>query len=303
MYIAPIAKIAVASGVCIHQYADDTQLYIKFTANEGGSKTLVVLENCTDAISDWMLHNGLALNPPKSEVIEFGKAQALHKSNIQDFNVAGNVIAVSDQIKSLGVVLDKRLSFNAQVNRTCKTIPYHARSFRHIRNSLLDILARTVASWIISRLEYCNSLLVGTAQTNVIKLQRAQNSIACIVTGTSRFDHIQPVLKELHWLPVDCRIKFEVAMLVYKIRQTDRPAHLSDFIHERAAERASRSSNMHHMELPRRKLETGKRAFSYAAPTIWNNLPQKICQTDLASVSLSSFKKQLKTHFFSIAYS
>ena len=88
----------------------------------------------------------------------------------QDFNVAGSVIAVSDQIKSLGVVLDKRLSFDVQMDRTCKAIQYHARSFRHIRNSLSDILARTVASSIVSRLDYCNTLLVGTAQTNIIKL-------------------------------------------------------------------------------------------------------------------------------------
>ena len=172
-------------------------------------------------------------------MIEFGTEQALHKSKIQDFNVAGSVIAVSDQIKSLGVVLDKRLSFDAQVDRTCKAIQYHVRSFRHIRNSLPDILARTVASSIVSRLDYCNSLLVGMAQKNAIKLQRAQNSIARIVTGTSRFDHIQPELKELHWLPVDCRIKFKVAMLVYKIREARRPAYLSDFIHEMAVERAS----------------------------------------------------------------
>ena len=88
---------------------------------EGGSKTLVVLKNCTDAVSDWMLRNGLALNPSKSEVIEFDTAQALHKSNIQNFIVAGSVIAASDLIKSLGVLLDKRLSFDAQVDRTCHT--------------------------------------------------------------------------------------------------------------------------------------------------------------------------------------
>ena len=59
---------------------------------------------------------------------------------------------------------------------------------------------------------------------------------------------------------------------------------------------------MHYMEVPRRKLETGKRAFSYAAPLAWNNLPHTVRQIDPASVSLLSFKKQLKTHFFSIAY-
>ena len=84
---------------------------------------MVVLKNCTDAISDWMLHNGLSLNPSQSEVIEFGTAQTLHKSNIQDFNVAGSVIAVSDQIKSLGVILDKRLSFDTQQNMQGHTVP------------------------------------------------------------------------------------------------------------------------------------------------------------------------------------
>ena len=83
-----------------------------------------MLKNCTDAISDWMLHNGLALNPSKSEVVEFLTAQALHKSKIQYFNVAGSIIAVSDQIKSLGVLLDKRLSFDAQVKEHAR--PYSA---------------------------------------------------------------------------------------------------------------------------------------------------------------------------------
>ena len=140
------------------------------------------------------------------------------------------------------------------------------------------------------------------SQTNVTKLQRAQNSIARVVTGTNRFDHIQPVLKELHWLPVDCRIKFKLGTLVYKVHQTSRPVYLSDLIHEKVDKHASRSSNMHYMEVPRRKLETGKPAFSYAAPTAWNNLPHTVRQIDPASVRLSSFKKQLKTHFFSIAY-
>ena len=198
------------------------------------------------------------------------------------------------------MVLDKRLSFDVQVDRTCRAIQYHTRSFRHIRKSLPDSLARTVASSIISRWDYCNSLLVGTTQANVNKLQRAQNSVARVVTGINRFDHIQPVLKELHWLPIDCRIKFKVATLVYKIRQTRRPAYICDLIREKTDERVSRSSNMHYMEVPRRKLETGKRAFSYAAPTIWNNLPQTVRCIDPASVSLLSFKKQLKTHFLAL---
>ena len=157
-----------------------------------------------------MLHNGLALNPSKSEVIVFGTAQSLALSDIKSVEIAGIDIAVSEKIKSLGVTLDKRLTFDTQVGNICKAVHYHARSLRHIRNSLPNSLAQTVASSIVSRLDYCNSLLTATSQKNIARLQRAQNTVARAVTRTAKFDHISPVLKKLHWLPVESRINFKI---------------------------------------------------------------------------------------------
>jgi len=70
------------------------------------------------------------------------------------------------------------------------------------------VAARTVATaFISSRLDYCNALLCGLPNTLLCKLQSVQNATARLITGTRRCDHITPVLRELHWLPIRERVK------------------------------------------------------------------------------------------------
>ena len=74
-----------------------------------------------------MRHIGLALNPDKSEAIMFGTRRAIASFKIKSVAVAGSAITISDKVKSLGVTLDKCLTFDSQVKATCKSIYYHAR--------------------------------------------------------------------------------------------------------------------------------------------------------------------------------
>src|SRR6478609_7419174 len=86
------------------------------------------------------------------------------------------------------------------------------KAFRHIRTVLDRSMANTIACSIVtSRLDYCNSLLYGTLAANIAKLQRVQNTLARIVTGAKRKDHITPVLHNLHWLPVKKRVQYKRA--------------------------------------------------------------------------------------------
>ena len=66
-----------------------------------------------------------------------------------------------------------------------------------------------VHAFISSCLEYCNSLLYGVGDGLLKKLQAVQNAAARVVMGTNKFDHITPVLRDLHWLPVRQRIKYK----------------------------------------------------------------------------------------------
>ena len=61
-----------------------------------------------------------------------------------------------------------------------------------------DLLKIVSPSIVSSRLDYCNSLLSGTTKSNIGRLQRVQNTLARLVNGTKKFDHIKPVLSDLH---------------------------------------------------------------------------------------------------------
>jgi len=71
-----------------------------------------------------------------------------------------------------------------------------------------------------TRLDYCSVILHGTSKSNIQKLQRAQNSIARIVIGTRRSEHITPVLARLHWLKIAELIEYKVALLTFKALTT-----------------------------------------------------------------------------------
>jgi len=80
----------------------------------------------------------------------------------------------------------------------------------------IDAAKLLVQAFITSRLDYCNPLLSGITESLYRRLQSVQNAAAWLTTGTGGCDRITPVLKELHWLPVRQRVKFKLAVLVYK---------------------------------------------------------------------------------------
>jgi len=94
-------------------------------------------------------------------------------------------------------------------------------------------VALTKASTIIiiimvgARLHYCNAILHGMSKCNIQKPQRAHNSIARIVTGTRRSEHITPLPARLHWLKIAERIEYKVAVLTFRSLTTGKPG-LSD---------------------------------------------------------------------------
>ena len=129
---------------------------------------------------------------------------------------------------------------------------YHIRSLRHIRAAMLKDTACTVASAIVgSRLDYCNAILVGISETNLNKLQCVQNTLARVVTGTRRRDHISPVLADLHWLPIHARITYKIATLVFKIREVKQPMYLVELIEDYKPVRELRSTSRLLLKEPR----------------------------------------------------
>ena len=121
--------------------------------------------------------------------------------DVSSLQVSDAAIQPSPTIKTLGVTLDRLLTFDQHVANVCKAGYFHIRALRHVGQSLPDDVARIVACSIVnSRLDYCN-LFIGMTGRNFKKLQRVQNTLARVVLHAGKFEHITPALIQLHWLP------------------------------------------------------------------------------------------------------
>jgi hypothetical protein len=298
IYTSSLAHIAASHSVSQRQYADDTQLYVELSS-QSHSADLSHLETCLFSLNAWFCHNGLSLNPDKSEVVLFGTRQRLRNlQQASSVNIAGSSISAADSTKILGVTLDQHLTMNKHVNEVCRAAYYHIRSLRQVRRSIPTDVANAIAcSLVSSRLDYANATLYGTSQSHITKLQRIQNAAARVVLN-SRQSHTTPsALQQLHWLPVSYRINYKIAKLTFKIKSTQTPQYLSCLINQYATARPLRSTDLHLLAVPRNKLNFGARAFRVASPTVWNQLPLNI----RTCTSPAAFNRLLKTFYYNSA--
>jgi len=298
-YVSPMADVIQQFGVQFHQYADDTQLYFAVKSSSD-TENLANMEQCSSSLQDWFINNGMMLNPDKSEVLLIGsKTQLRSFADNFSLRIANSSIAGCSAMKSLGVTIDDKLTFNQHVNSVVKACNYHIHALRHIRPCLDRNTANMIACSIVgSRLDYCNSLLYGTSQTNISKLQRVQNTLARIVVGSARRDHITPVLRDLHWLPVASRIEYKVALLTFKVRLTHQPEYLLSTVQDYTPTRNLCSASQNLLSSRRTHTAIAQQSLNYASSHVWNNLSSRVKNC----TELETFKRHLKTELFLKSY-
>jgi len=139
-------------------------------------------------------------------------------------NILSHSITPSDTIRNLDVTFDNGFNFRKHVSLTCPSCFYNIRELRRIRRYISLSVAKTIATALItSRLDYsfCN-----IASRDIIKLQCVQNCLAKDLTRPPRFSHPVPLLKSLHWLPVQSRIIFKLCTIAYQTLSSGEPLHL-----------------------------------------------------------------------------
>ena len=301
IYTTPLADIIKHHNLSYHFYADDTQLYITFDPKSKSSlqESIASIEKCAMDIKIWMSQKMLKLNDDKTEVLYITSPYFKKSLSTPNLNIDQSRITATTSARNIGVIFDDCVQLKEHIKSVCRASHFHLRNIGSIRCYLTpEMCAALVHSLISSKLDYCNSLLIELPASQINRLQRIQNSAARIVSRLPSHEHITPVLKNLHWLPVQQRIKFKVVLFVFKCFNGLAPPYLSELIavKENLCTCTLRSDG----GLLERKTSNkfGDRAFSVCGPVLWNQLPPYMKKIK----SLVRFKKELKTHLFNEAF-
>lgn len=257
------------------------------------------LQTCINDLMSWNRINMLKSNPDKTEIIHF-TSRFWSPNPILNLKVGTYEIVPAKEARDLGFILDSNLTLKPHINKVCSSASKSIRDIGKIRKYLSpNHTERLVHAFISSKLDYCNSLLFGLPSSDICKLQRIQNTAARLVSRTKKFNHITPILKRLHWLPVKQRIIFKILMTTHKSLHGNAPGYISELLHRRNTVRSLRSSTENNLLIPKTNTKSyGDRTFTAAAPKLWNDLPNELKNT----LSFTDFKAHLKTHLFKDAY-
>ena len=132
----------------------------------------------------------------------------------------------------------------------------------------------------MSRIDYCNSLLLGAAKYNLDKLQQLQNMACRVIHRRRKYDSIPYQIMELHWLKVNERVVFKVATLMYKCMDGIAPEYLVQLV---CKEHHHTLWSTNERKLPvsiNRLSQVHNSLFSAMGPRVWNSLPTKLRQID-----------------------
>ena len=240
------------------------------------------------------------MNNEKTEIIVYGTSKQLKKVNIQSISVGGAQVNRVDSVRDLGVWMESNLSLDLHIRKKCQTAHHQLRNLSNIRNHLSNKSAEIlVHELVLSHLDFCNGLFVDIPTYQLKRLQRIQNRSARIVTRTPYDRPILPVLKSLHWLPVQARIMFKIIVTVYKCLNGTSPDYLRSMLIAEQPSYSLRSTQGIMLKIPRMRTKLAERSFAFNGPKLWNALPAHMKDIQEEAV----FRRQLKTFLFRQFYS
>ena len=303
MYIKPLSAIIDSHSIIHHSFADDLQLQMSAPPDRI-SELLHSMQSCISDVKAWATANMLKLNDSKTELMLVTSKRSKHLHNLPTSITIGNAqIPFKQSVKKLGFTLDCHLTMNAYVSNIARTCYFELRRLAYIRRFLTSTATATlVSAFVLSRIDYCNSLLFGSTHDVTSHLQRIQNYADRVILHLPMSSSITIHLESLHWLPVKVRSTYKIACLCYHCLSSTAPSYVTDMLHKKPLHTRNTRSSSYTMPLLNRpahsKATLGDRSFSFASSSVWNYIPNDVRCTP----SLSSFMSRLKTYLFRSVY-
>ena len=220
-----------------------------------------------------MTANYLKFNNDKSECMPVVPRSAAHLLEELTISIGEVRVSAVNNVRNLGAYLDSHLDMSHKVAillKSCYFHMYHIGQIRKFRPR--KTIERAVNAMITSRIDYCNALLYGTSGKSLAKLRLLQNIAAKRTVGGLKYEHVTPILRESHWLPVESRIHFKIMVSVHRAVNDTGPVYLQELVNMYRPGRSLRSQCDKLLTRPRTRSRAGDATFVSAAADLWNTL-------------------------------
>ena len=216
MYIKPLSVIIDSHSIIHHSFADDLQLQMSALPDRI-SELLDSIQSCISDVEALATVYMLKLNDYKTELMLVTSKRTKHLHNLRTSITIGNAqIPFKQSVKTLGLTLDCHLTMNAHVSNIAQTCYFELHCLASILRFLTSTATATfVSAFVLSRIDYCNSLMFGSTHDVTSHLQRIQNYAARVILRFPKASNTTTHLKSLHWHPVKVRSTYKIACLCY----------------------------------------------------------------------------------------
>ena len=163
----------------------------------------------------------------------FGTNHQLRKMDSVSTRIAiGNTNVLSvDHVCNLGFLMDNTLKNQFHINKLTSSTFNQLMNIRKILSKLdHDTTKNIIQALVMSKLDYCNSLLLGLADYQLNKIQQIQNMACRIVCNLHKFHHVTSSMQDLHWLKIPYLIQFKIACTMFKCINGQAPKYLTDLV-------------------------------------------------------------------------
>lgn len=289
IYISQITQMLEYTRV--HQYADDTQIYLSFPKQDLIQTKANVQEDISK-FSKAARDHCLLLNPQKSQMMVFGpKTQTNDVKENLLIQIDGIALEYVNKAKNLGLTIDSNFRFEEHVSKLLQK-SYAMLKLIYRNRTYLSKKTKTILceSLVLSSFNYCDAVYGPCLTMNYQrKIQKVQNSCLRLIFGIRRRNRISYKLNELNWLNMYNRRLHHAACLFQCIIKRKCPIYLHQKIRFR--------TDVHHLNTrfrgrltpPIHKTEMFKRSFQYQIAYVYNGIND--C---LKIVSIQMFKKKYK---------
>lgn len=291
-----VNNITDGIGTTCHLYADDLQLYTHFPEYDFPNAICRVNDDL-EHIRMWANSHGIMPNPNKFQAIVIGSERRLPRVNLDSDQVKfnGTVIPFSKKVKNLGVIIDPTFSWEPHINNITKKCYYSFHSLNHLRRLLPFNVRKLVCNTLILPIvEYADTVYLNLNKEFQMKIQRLQNACVRFIFGLRKYDRVSFCRESLGWFTMSQRREIHIALLLWKILNTQTPPYLSSMFSPLGEhDHNTRSSNEALLLIPAHSTEFFSRTFAVQATKLWNTLPRRL----RTAGNFSSFKRLLLDHF------